>query len=94
MLLLQMMLMAMFIILVGVGVFIGINFIYILQEIKKSVEKVNRILDNSGDISETVSNTVKSVSSLTGSFNAGSAVSSVFKGIGFIRNFTKKKKGA
>ncbi len=81
----------MLIVLTGVGVFVGINVIYVLVELKKSVEKANRILDNSGDITETFSNTVKSMSSFAVGISAGSVVVSVIKGIGFIRKFTKKK---
>ena len=60
-------------------VVIGIQVVNILREIKRSLEKINKILDDAGAISENVS---KPLSNVTG----------VFKMIGLLVDFIKERK--
>ena len=42
---------------------IGIQVFYILREGRRSIEKVNKILDDAGDISESIAKPISSLSS-------------------------------
>jgi len=63
---------------------VGIEVFLILKEFKKSVEKINKILDDTGTISESVAKPLSLVSSSLGGF---SGIASL---LGLI--FTKRKK--
>jgi hypothetical protein len=48
---------------------VGVEAFLILKEVKKSVEKINKILDDAGMISESVAKPIVSVSSSLGSLS-------------------------
>jgi len=48
---------------------VGIEVFLILKEFKKSVEKINKILEDAGTISESVAKPVSSISSSLGSLS-------------------------
>ena len=60
-------------------VFIGIQVANILKEIKKSLEKINKILDDAGTISNNIAKPI-------------SDFSNVFKLVGLLVDFVKEKK--
>jgi hypothetical protein len=63
---------------------VGVEVFLILKEVKKSVEKINKILDDAGMISESVAKPIVSVSSSLGSLSGIAGL------LGLI--FTKKRK--
>lgn len=65
---------------------IGIQVFYILREFKKSIEKINKILDDAGTISESVAKPIASLSSgITG-------VSGITGLLGWLVSRRKKRK--
>ncbi len=64
--------------------FIGIQVFYILREGRRSIEKVNKILDDAGDISESIA---KPISSLSSSISGLSGIT------GLLNWVFKKRKG-
>jgi len=65
---------------------VGVEVFLILKEFKKSVEKINKILDDAGTISGSVAKPVSSVSSSLGS------LSGIVSLLGLIFSKRKKKK--
>jgi len=63
---------------------VGVEVFLILKEVKKSVEKINKILDDAGMISESVAKPIVSASSSLGSLSGIAGL------LGLI--FTKKRK--
>lgn len=61
---------------------IGLQVVNILKEFKKTVEKVNKVLDDTGTVSESISRPV----------SMASATLMGIKGGSFIANLLKKKK--
>lgn len=65
---------------------VGIQVFLILKEFKKSVEKVNKILDDAGIISESIAKPISSFSSSLGSLSGIAGL------LGLILTKKKKKK--
>ncbi len=62
---------------------LGIQVFLILKELRKTVEKVNKVLDDAGTISESVATPVSNLSSI---------LAGVKTGVSLLGLFTKKKK--
>jgi len=67
------------------AVFLGIQVFFILKELRGTVSRVNKILDDAGTISESIAEPVSSLSTLTSGIKAGVSLLSLFIG--------KKSKG-
>lgn len=64
---------------------IGIQVFFIFQEVRRSIQKMNKILDDAGLISESVA---KPISSISGSLVGLSGITGV---LGWLANWKKKK---
>ena len=58
---------------------VGIQVIYILKEFRKTVEKTNKVLDDTGVISESIAEPVESMSGLLMGIRSGLEIFNVFK---------------
>lgn len=67
---------------------LGIQVFFILQELRKTIKKTNKILDNANAITENIEGPLEAISSLVLGLKAGSFLS-VAK---FIKNFLSKDK--
>jgi len=63
-------------------VIIGIQVSLILKELRISVQKTNKMLDDTGKITETVSQGVTNLSGIMGGIKAGIQAIQIFKGKG------------
>lgn len=70
-------------ILVGMLVVIGTQIFFILKEFQKTVQKVNKVLDDGGTISESISKPINMASSALMGIKGGAMIA---------RMFSKKKK--
>ena len=68
-----------------VMVIIGIQVFYLFREFRRSVEKVNKILDDAGTISGAIT---KPIASLSSSLDSFSGLSGIFS---WLLNLRKKK---
>lgn len=59
---------------------LGIQVFFILRELKQTVSKANKVLDDTGLITESVSGPISSISSLASGVKTGAAIASLFKG--------------
>lgn len=75
----QILLIAVITVLTVILTVIGIQLIYILREFRKTVEKINKILDDTGVISESIAQPVAGVSSLLTGIKAGIDFAHIFK---------------
>jgi len=66
-------------------VIIGVQVFYLFREFRRSVEKVNKILDDAGTVSAAITKPIASFSSSLGSF---SGLTSIFS---WLLNLRKKK---
>lgn len=64
---------------------VGIQVFFILKEIRRSVEKINKILDDAGTISESVA---KPISSLSSSISGLSGIAGI---LGWLMAKSKRK---
>lgn len=62
-------------------VVLGVQVFLILKDLKVTIDKVNKILDDAGIISEAISRPVGAFSTFTSSVQAGTTVVKVFKKI-------------
>ncbi len=63
-------------------IFLGVQMWYILREFKRSIEKVNKMLDDAGKISGAVGEGVSSLSGFSSGLKAGIAMIKSLKGSG------------
>ena len=66
-------------------VIIGFQVFYILREVRKTIDKANRVLDNTESITESVSAPVSSFSTMLMGIKSGTTIA------GFIKRLTEKK---
>lgn len=69
-------------------VVLGTQVLFILQELRKTIKKANKILDNANSITENIEGPLEAISSLVLGLKAGSFLS-VAK---FIKNFVSRDK--
>jgi len=67
-------------------VVLGIQVFFILREFRKTVDKANKVLDDTGVITESVSGPISSLSNLAAGIKAGAAIAS------FLNKGKKNKK--
>lgn len=82
----QVILLFVIIILTILLVALGIQVFFILREVKRTVTKANKVLDDTSMITESVSRPLSSIATIAMGFKAGSLVS-VFK---LLKNFLSK----
>lgn len=58
---------------------LGVQVFFILRELRTTVSKANKVLDDTGVITESVSGPISSISSLTAGVKTGAAILSLFK---------------
>lgn len=75
----QILLIAVITVLTVILTVIGIQLIYILREFRKTVEKTNKILDDTGLITESIAKPVVGISSLITGIKAGVDIANIFK---------------
>ena len=59
-------------------VVLGIQVFFILKGLRKTIEKANKILDDTGAITESVSGPISSLSSLTMGLKTGATIAKLF----------------
>lgn len=66
--------------------FIGIQVVYILREVRKSIEKINKILDDAGVVSESIAQPISGLGGMIDGLKSGVKV------IDMISGFLSKRK--
>jgi hypothetical protein len=66
-------------------VVLGIQVFFILRELRKTIYKANKVLDDTGTITESVSRPISSLSSIAMGLKAGAKIAKIL-------NFEKKNK--
>lgn len=89
----QIVLLLVVIILTGLLIVLGIQVYFILKELRKTVGKLNRVLDNAESITESVAEPMASLSSLMTGLKTGATVLSLIKGLGLFTGKRKEKDG-
>ncbi len=70
-------------------VVLGIQVFFILRELRKTLEKANKVLDDAGVITESVSKPISSLSSLSFGVKTGAHIANILSNAGV---GSKKKK--
>ncbi len=58
---------------------LGIQVFFILKDLRKTITKANKVLDNTGDITQSVSQPLTSISSILMGLKAGGTIASIIK---------------
>ncbi len=66
--------------------FIGIQVVYILREVRRAIEKMNKMLDDAGMITESIAHPISGLGGMIDGVKSG------FKAIETIGTFLKRKK--
>jgi hypothetical protein len=61
-------------------VVLGIQVFFILRELRKTIDKANKVLDDTGIITESVSKPIASLSTLTMGLKTGAAIARILQG--------------
>lgn len=61
-------------------VVLGIQVYFILRELRKTIDKANKVLDDTGVITESVSKPISSLSSLTMGLKTGATIAKILNG--------------
>lgn len=61
-------------------VILGIQVFLILRELRRTVRKANKVLDDAGTITETVSRPISSLSTIAQGVKTGSAIAAMLRG--------------
>lgn len=75
----QSLLIAVVIVLTVMLVIVGFQVFYILREIRKTIDKANRVLNNAEHISESVKAPISSLSSMLVGIKSGTAIAEIIK---------------
>lgn len=67
---------------------LGIQVFFILRELRQTINKANKVLDDTGIITESVSGPISNLSNMAMGIKAGSVIASLFA-----RKKSKKRKG-
>ena len=59
---------------------LGIQVFFILRELRKTIDKANKVLDDTGVITESVSKPISSLSSLTMGLKTGARLAKILNG--------------
>ena len=59
---------------------LGVQVFFILRELRKSIFKMNKVLDDASNITESVSEPISSISSIVSGLKTGAFVASLLKG--------------
>jgi len=73
---------ALFVVIVVLAILLlalGIQVYFILREFRKTVNKANKVLDNTNIITESVSGPISSLTGLTAGIKAGASIVNLFK---------------
>lgn len=73
----QLVLLFVIVILTILLVVLGVQVFFILRELRRSIGKANRVLDEAGEISKNISAPLSSLSSLTTGLGAGSILTAL-----------------
>jgi hypothetical protein len=60
-------------------VVLGVQVFFILRELRKTIEKVNKVLDDTGVITESVSKPISNLSTLAMGMKTGATIANIFK---------------
>lgn len=74
-------------------VVLGIQIFIILKELRKTVDKANKVLDDTGHITETVSGPISTLSSLAAGIKTGVTFMNLFKKKKKVKDGVGKKDG-
>lgn len=70
---------------------LGIQIFFILRELRETVSKANKVLDNTGTITESVSGPISSLSNLASGIKTGVSIAKFIKGKKkFIKKLTEE----
>lgn len=58
---------------------LGVQVFFILRELKRTLEKANKVLDDTGNITESVSGPISSLSTLVTGLKTGASIAKFFK---------------
>lgn len=75
----QILLFAVIVILTLLLLILGIQVFFILKELRQTITKANRVLDNTGDITQSVSAPLSNFSSLLTGLRASAKVANILK---------------
>lgn len=76
----QILLLVVIVILSIVLIILGVQIFFILRDFQKTVKKANKVLDDTGVITESISGPVSNLSMLTSGIKAGAFIASLLKG--------------
>lgn len=83
---LQPILLIMLVVVIVFFLILGVQVFFILQDLRKTITKTNKVLDDTGAITENISGPISSLSSLTTGIKAGSVLAAAK----FIKNILSK----
>ena len=75
----QLVLFAVIVVLTILLLALGVQVFFILKEVRRTLEKTNKVLDDTGHITESVSRPISSLSSIAMTFNKAGSVVTVAK---------------
>ena len=75
----QILLFAVIIILTLLLLVLGIQVFFILRDLRKTINKANKVLDNTGEITQSVSQPLSSLSSVLMGLKAGGVIAKIIK---------------
>lgn len=58
---------------------LGVQVFFILRELRRTLEKANKVLDDTGNITESVSGPISSLSTLVTGLKTGASIAKFFK---------------
>ncbi len=74
----QSLLLAVVLILTGLLVFLGIQVFFILRELRRTLERANKILDNANSITESIARPISDFSGILDGVKTGMSLLSIF----------------
>jgi len=73
---------------------LGIQVFFILRDLRKTISKANRVLDNTGEITESVSAPISGLSSILMGLKAGGIVAKIVRKVSEDKESSEARSGS
>lgn len=74
-------------------IILGVQVFFLIQDVRKTITKANRVLDNTNDITESITEPLSALSGVVGTLGTGAILTKILKvAVGIVSKTDSKKR--
>lgn len=90
---LQIILIIMLMVVIVFFIILGVQVFFLIQDVRKTITKANRVLDNTNDITESITEPLSALSGVVGTLGTGAILTKILKvAVGIVSKTDSKKR--